>query len=188
MAHPPLVDDLVRTPEELRDAATRALWGAGADADIAVEVARSLVESDLRGVSSHGVLRVGEYVAQVRRGVLEPAARPRLVSRTPTVVVDGRKGFGQLGARLLVEETTARARAAGVALGTLAGVRHVGRLGEWAELAANEGRDLLDPREQLGLDWTKFREIDGRICRNAHTAGHDCAGRRWRGGELSRVR
>jgi LDH2 family malate/lactate/ureidoglycolate dehydrogenase len=139
MAHPPLVDDLVLAPEALRDAATRALWSAGADADIACEVARSLVESDLRGVSSHGVLRVGEYVAAIRRGLLQPAARPRLVARTPTVVVDGGGGFGQLGARLLVEETTARARETGIALGTLAGVRHVGRLGEWAELAADEG-------------------------------------------------
>jgi LDH2 family malate/lactate/ureidoglycolate dehydrogenase len=139
VAHPPLLDDLVLTPEALRDAATRALRGAGTDADIAGEVARSLVESDLRGVSSHGVLRVGEYVSAIRRRLLAPAARPRLVSTTPTVVVDGQRGFGQLGARLLVEETTARAREAGVALGTLAGVRHVGRLGEWAELAANDG-------------------------------------------------
>ena len=94
--------------------------------------------------SSHGVLRVGEYVA-ARSGAASssPAARPRaaLARRRRGRALDGGTGFGQLGARAARASATssAGARAHGVALGTLAGVRHVGRLGEWVELAAAEG-------------------------------------------------
>ena len=126
--------------DRLRGLVERILAAAGADDEAAALVAASLVASDIRGVESHGVIRVGEYLRAIRAGRIRPSARPRLVRDAGAVfALDGDGAFGQLGARELALVAAERARSHGVALGTLAGVAHVGRLGEWVELAAARG-------------------------------------------------
>jgi LDH2 family malate/lactate/ureidoglycolate dehydrogenase len=133
--HPVLV-----APETLTAIVDRILRAAGADAEAAAVVARSLVGSDLCGVSSHGAMRVPEYLRAISAGRIVPAARPQVASDHGAVVMlDGRRAFGQVAARELTAVATQRARAHGVALAMLAGVQHVGRLGEWVELAAEAG-------------------------------------------------
>jgi LDH2 family malate/lactate/ureidoglycolate dehydrogenase len=128
----------------LRAAIERILGAAGADEEAAAIVAGSLVESDLRGVESHGVIRVPEYVRAIRSGRIVPTARPRIQRESGALVaLDGCRAFGQVAARELAMLANRRARSHGVALATLAGVEHVGRLGEWAELAAAEGCVVL---------------------------------------------
>jgi LDH2 family malate/lactate/ureidoglycolate dehydrogenase len=127
-------------PEALRRDVARVLEAAGADAEAAALVAGSLVGSDVRGVTSHGVIRVPEYLAGIAAGRIDPTARPcRVESLTAVVALDGRGSFGQVAARELALEVADRAGATGLALGTLAGVAHVGRVGEWVELIADAG-------------------------------------------------
>jgi LDH2 family malate/lactate/ureidoglycolate dehydrogenase len=138
----PLAEATPRTipADRLRGLVERILVAAGADDEAAALVAGSLVASDLRGVESHGVIRVGDYLRAIRAGRIRPSARPRVVRDTGAVfALDGDGAFGQLGARELALLAAERARTHGVALGTLAGVAHVGRLGEWVELAASTG-------------------------------------------------
>jgi LDH2 family malate/lactate/ureidoglycolate dehydrogenase len=142
--------------ERLRALVGRILEAAGADDEAARLVAASLVASDLRGVESHGVIRVGEYLRAIRAGRIVPTARPRLVrDGGATFALDGQGAFGQLGARELALLAAERARSHGVALGTLAGVSHVGRLGEWVELAAAGGC--------LALAWCNCGERGGNV-------------------------
>lgn len=134
-APPRLVD-----PRDLRHGVERILRAAGADAEAAAIVASSLLESDLRGASSHGCMRVPEYLEAIRRGRIAPAARPRVeIDLGSVVTLDGRHSFGQVAARELSQVAVERARRHGVSLATLAGVAHVGRLGEWVERVAEEG-------------------------------------------------
>jgi len=57
----------------------------------------NLVEADLRGVSSHGVMRFPIYVERLRAGVVNPRPKIRMVRETgSTAVVDGDNGMGQL--------------------------------------------------------------------------------------------
>lgn len=113
---------------------------AGADAAAAGMLAKSLVGSDLRGVSSHGFMRVPEYLTAIRAGRIVPSARPKVAARRgAAVAIDGALGFGQVAARELAPQSVALAREHGVGLVTLRGVTHVGRLGEWVERTALGG-------------------------------------------------
>lgn len=118
----------------------RIFRAAGAPADIGQKIAHSLVASDLSGHSSHGVIRVADYTRFVRLGVVQPAARPVILQESEcSVVVDGRSGFGHLGAEALTDAVTRMAKHNGLAAGGLIRAAHVGRLGEWAELATEKG-------------------------------------------------
>src|SRR5262249_60289555 len=64
---------------QLKRLAHAILAAAGAPDDIAACVADSLVEANLKGVDSHGVVRLEWYLEQIRGGVILPAARPSLV-------------------------------------------------------------------------------------------------------------
>lgn len=122
----------------------RLLRAAGTDADVAVEVARHLVRSDMSGYGSHGVLRLPQYFAQIARGELLPSARPRLVrDGGATLLVDGCRGFGHFSMSHAVSLVTVRARAHGVACAAVRRSTHVGRLGEYAERCQADGLVLL---------------------------------------------
>ena len=58
-------------------------------------LAETLVSSDMRGVHSHGFLRVPDYVAKLTREGADPPARPRVVARKGgTIRVDGGNFMG----------------------------------------------------------------------------------------------
>jgi uncharacterized oxidoreductase len=126
--------------EKLRDFVRRVFEAAGVNPDEATAVAGSLVESNLRGHESHGVLRVAEYVESLASGELTTGQGWEILTETPALlVVDGRRGFGQVLARRLVESLMDKCVAVGLACGTLKNAGHVGRLAEWVELAARGG-------------------------------------------------
>jgi LDH2 family malate/lactate/ureidoglycolate dehydrogenase len=126
--------------DRLTASVERVLRAAGADDGAAALVAQSLVQSDLAGVSSHGAMRVPEYLGAIRAGRIAPTARPHVVAdHGALVVLDGERAFGQVAAYELSVLVADRARAQGVGAGLLSGVQHVGRLGEWVERAAGAG-------------------------------------------------
>jgi uncharacterized oxidoreductase len=115
----------------------RIFVAAGAPEDIANLVAASLVGSDLVGHDSHGSVRVRQYLDAIRRGDLDPTARPTIVhEQGAAVTVDAQRGFGQVAAHFTVNEGIRRAKQHGVAAAGLIHSGHVGRLGEWVEHAA----------------------------------------------------
>ncbi len=127
-------------PVALIDFVSRIFQGAGAPEPAARMVAGSLVESDLVGHSSHGVVRVRQYLDGIAAGDIRPAAEPIVVQETPSVaIVDGQRGFGQVAARFAMELAIAKGRTQGLAAAGLRNGNHVGRLGEWAQLAADAG-------------------------------------------------
>lgn len=112
----------------------------GCTRDEARIVAEHLVDANLTGHDSHGIVRLARYVDWAERGWLKPAIEPEWVVDTPSLIVlDGRLAFGQRSARLLVETAVARARESGVVLAAMRNGGHVGRLGAYAEIAAEAG-------------------------------------------------
>ncbi len=96
---------------QLRRVATSIFEAVDTPVDIAAFVADSLVDANLAGHDSHGVLRLPGYCASLRAGDIVPNARASLVKRDrATAIVDGALGWGQPAMRLAAE-TTSRARA-----------------------------------------------------------------------------
>lgn len=126
-------------PDELVDFAGALLEGAGAPSGHARDVARSLVGADLRGHSSHGVLRVPLYVQLVGESI-RPAAEPVVRHREGAVArLDGQGAWGQVVGRRATELLAELAVEHGIGAVGIGGSAHLGRLGEWAErLAAAE--------------------------------------------------
>lgn len=113
---------------------------AGAPDDIATLMAHSLVDANLAGHDSHGVIRVPSYIEQVQAGDLQPGVRPRVERDGVALVsVDGGWGFGQYAAHYCMDLALKKAAETQVALVTLTRSNHIGRLGEWAEQAAHAG-------------------------------------------------
>ena len=82
---------------ELTDYCRDLFAAVGMPADDAQLTAEQLVSADLRGVESHGVVRVPIYVERLRRGVVEPRPHFRVVRETPgTAVFDGGNAMGQV--------------------------------------------------------------------------------------------
>jgi LDH2 family malate/lactate/ureidoglycolate dehydrogenase len=86
----------VLSADQWHEICRRIFVSWGTPDDIADCVARSLVDSDLAGIGSHGVLRIPAYHRYWRAGWLNPAGRPEIVRDGPaTATVDGHWGFGQ---------------------------------------------------------------------------------------------
>jgi len=111
----------------------------GAADSVAVSIAESLVGADLRGVSSHGVLKIPNYISKIDAGHLNPHAIPETIIRHAMAFVDGNRGFGQPAAISGTLQACELAEKFGVATAVLHNVNHVGRLGEYVELAATRG-------------------------------------------------
>lgn len=127
-------------PEKLTNFVRDLFLAAGVPEADAREVSSSLIESNLRGHESHGVLRVVDYLASLRSGELRAGLDWQVLTETPALLVaDGRREFGQVLARRLVAALIPKCRALGIACGTLKNSGHVGRLAEWVELAARSG-------------------------------------------------
>lgn len=119
--------------------------------------ARSLVGANLRGYDSHGVMRIPFYIAAIRDGRVNPQQSLQVVHETPAALVcDGGWGLGQVLSRDLMERLIAKAQVLGVACGTLRQAAHIGRVGEYAEMAAEKGMSAI-------------------ICANGHGSGQRVA-------------
>ncbi|MGH7355270.1 MAG: Ldh family oxidoreductase [Candidatus Rokuibacteriota bacterium] len=108
--------------------------------DDAAWTATLLVRANLRGHDSHGVIRIPHYVRALKAGEVNPTPVIRTVSETPVLaLLDGDKGLGQVVARRGIAIAVDKARAQGLAAVTLRQTNHVGRLADYAEIAAAEG-------------------------------------------------
>lgn len=126
--------------EALREIGASLFQGAGSDAQEARLVAGELVEANLAGLDSHGIVRCVMYVDQVLDGTILPGVAPRVVKETPAVsVVDCGRGYGIRSALGIVEVVAAKARSTGLACAASLHCNHVGRLGGYVARLASLG-------------------------------------------------
>lgn len=118
----------IRVPAEVLRRFTAGLFAAaGVPAEHAARIAECLVLADLRGVATHGVFRVANYLERLRRGLIEPDPAITVVRVAPAVAaVDGGNGFGMVVATRAMAEAIALAREAGIGLAAVRRSSHFG--------------------------------------------------------------
>jgi LDH2 family malate/lactate/ureidoglycolate dehydrogenase len=126
--------------DSLRSFARRALEAVGAPPDAAGVVADSLVDANLAGHDSHGVLRLPQYVAFAREGRVDPAVRPTIVrSEAATATIDAADGWGQPAMWLATETAIELASQFGVGAAVVNRCSHIGRVAPYVEAIARAG-------------------------------------------------
>ncbi len=147
---------IIKTAEQLHRLVRGVLLAAGADESNAKRVADHLIATNLSGVDTHGVILLPSYVERVRAGEIVPDAKPEVVSQTPTsALVTGNWGWGHVAAKFALDIAIEKAGVQNVAAVGLVQLNHIGRLGEYTELAAaagmvaiisNGGFSVVDPQ------------------------------------------
>ncbi|MEO8559820.1 MAG: Ldh family oxidoreductase, partial [Rhodospirillales bacterium] len=113
---------------------------AGCSAAEGKRIAHYLTQANLVGHDSHGVIRVPRYVEALKGGtVLADQTIDRVIDTPVLAVVDGKFGFGQTVTPQAVQLGIDKAKASGVAVIALRNSGHLGRAGDWAEMAAAAG-------------------------------------------------
>ncbi|WSA47460.1 Ldh family oxidoreductase [Streptomyces sp. NBC_01803] len=126
--------------DELHALAVRALLNAGAPLADAEAIGRVLVQADLFGIHTHGIVRIPQYLERGRLGGLDPAARVHVEQVAPALArVDGANGIGPLvGARAL-EAAAEGARRAGIGAAFARHSNHFGPVMPYLFQAAEQG-------------------------------------------------
>ena len=108
------------------------------DAKICADV---LLESDRRGIESHGCNRFKPiYIDRIVKGTLLPVTNLEIVKETPTtVVMDAHDGMGMVAAHAMMEKLIAKAKENGMAGGAIRNSTHYGIAGYWSDMAAKAG-------------------------------------------------
>ncbi len=137
-------------------------------------IADRLVESNLVGHDSHGVIRVSDYVRFLGRGQVKANQQVEVVVDFPSVLaLDGRQGFGQSIGEKAMRLGIERAKSTGMVAVTLRNCGHLGRIGDWPEIVAAAGLVSLHfvNTSGFGLLVAPFGGIDRRLSANPIAAG-----------------
>ena len=108
------------------------------DAEICADV---LLESDRRGIESHGCNRFKPiYLDRIKNGTLLPVTRTEIVKETPTtVVMNANNGMGMVASYRMMKMLIGKAKEYGMAGGTIFNSTHYGIAGYWTTMAEKEG-------------------------------------------------
>jgi len=158
----------------MRDLVRTIFEHAGCAPDEAAAVADHLVEANLMGHDSHGVIRVLPYIQMVQSGQWRAGTRGRTVKDAGALLtIDGEQGLGQIVAKSAIELGVERARTHGVAVVGVQNSAHMGRIGAWAELAAAGGMVSLHfvNTTGYGIQVAPFGGSDRRLSVNPIALG-----------------
>ena len=123
-----------------------------ADAEL---VAKMIVQSNVRGLDSHGIIRIPQYLKRIDEGRIVPSAKMTTATETNgTALLNANWNFGQLGAHRAATIAIEKARKLGVGCVGLHRCEHVGCLGLITEMVAQQ--------DMIGL----------AMCSGATASGH----------------
>jgi uncharacterized oxidoreductase len=132
----------ILTADQLKKVGYSIFKAMGVPAEEARVVSESLVNSNLAGHDSHGVIRIPQYVTLIKKGDIVPGANMEIVRETPSsAVINGNWGFGQALAKKAMGIAIEKAKSKSVATVTMSQSNHIARLGEYPALAV--GNDMI---------------------------------------------
>jgi uncharacterized oxidoreductase len=159
---------------------TSALFAAvGCHLPEAERIAHYLVEANLAGHDSHGVIRVPYYIDWVKAGKVLPNQRVQVAFENEAILVlDGQHGFGQSIGEQAMQLGVEKARVHGVAIVALRNTGHLGQIGAWPLLAARAGLLSLHwvNTSGAGILVAPHGGINRRLSANPIAAGVPLAG------------
>lgn len=126
--------------EPLRNLTSHIFVAAGCDDGEANCIARHLVDANLCGHDSHGVIRIMQYIDYLQNNLVRAGQKLDIVFESSTAIVgDGNLGFGQVIGEQAMDMVARKAKKFGMALSAIRNSSHAGRLGDWAEQLGREG-------------------------------------------------
>jgi uncharacterized oxidoreductase len=132
--------------DRLRSLGAALLEANGVPPEEAATVARHVVNANLAGHDSHGVIMLPNYIERVRVGHIVPGAPFEILRESPTTtVIDGHWGFGYVVNERAMRLTIEKAAAQNIAAATVFRQGHVGRLASYPLMAAEAG--------MIGMAW-----------------------------------
>ena len=102
----------------------------------AASVSAALVDADLRGIATHGVVQISGYLDLLRRGVLNPIPRVQIEERGSLIMVDADCGLGHVVGMRVIAKAIAIASRMGCAIVVISQIGHLGALGYFTRRAA----------------------------------------------------
>jgi uncharacterized oxidoreductase len=160
--------------QSLREITAAIFRAAGCDAPEAERIAHHLVEANLVGHDSHGVIRIASYVRWLLEGKVLANQSIRVVFENEAIaIVDGQFGFGQTVAEQAMRLGIEKASKHGVAVIALRNSGHLGRIGDWPLMATQAGKLSLHFVNTTGggILVAPFGGINRRLSANPIAAG-----------------
>ncbi|PHY05722.1 MAG: lactate dehydrogenase [Alcaligenaceae bacterium] len=131
-------------PARLQQLAAEVYQSVGVPAQDAQLAADTLVQADLWGHQSHGLLRLGWYVARLKSGAMKAVTQTSLeVDAGAICVMDGHDGIGQVITRQAVDQAVTRAKLHGVGVVSIRNSNHFGTCMYYTRIAAEQGCVML---------------------------------------------
>ena len=137
---PPTSDVHLISGSDLQRFASALFQALGVTGPMADEWARSLVWANLRGVDSHGVLRIPSYVDRLKKKLINPTPDMRVEIRAGAIaVLEADRAPGAVAMSRAMEEAISRAREVHFGWCAARNITHAGAIGYFALQAANAG-------------------------------------------------
>jgi LDH2 family malate/lactate/ureidoglycolate dehydrogenase len=125
---------------ELRPIMRDLLIGVGTSSDHADQVTESLVDANLAGHDSHGVLRILHYLEMAGSGEVIPGAEAEVIREFgATTTIDGHWGWGQPSMWLATKSAGEHAQKVGIGAAIVVNSYHIGRVAPYVEHLARQG-------------------------------------------------
>src|SRR5262249_37696336 len=174
-ALPPSNEQRMRFAHERLKRLTRAIFAAVGSSDHEAErIGHYLVEANLAGHDSHGVIRVPYYIEWVKVGKVLPNQHLKIVFENEVIAVtDGQYGFGQVLGEDAMRLGIAKVKKHGVAVIALRNAGHLGQIGAWPLLVARAGLVSLHwvNTSGAGILVAPYGGINRRLSANPIAAG-----------------
>lgn len=118
----------------------KVFQSAGFSAENGTLLADTLVDADLRGISSHGIQRLDWYIRMVQDGTIKPQNQIKILKETATsMLIDANGNMGQIASALAMNSLIKKAKTTNVAMAVIRNSNHFGTAGYYSRLAAKAG-------------------------------------------------
>jgi LDH2 family malate/lactate/ureidoglycolate dehydrogenase len=144
---------LLFRPEDLNDYMVRFFVKLNVPKADAETVAEVLLSADLRGVDSHGIIRLNTYYGdRLRKGLIDPLSPVTILNETPvSLALSGGNGMGQVVGKQAMIRCIEKARQIGMAMVTVRNSNHYGIAGYYAMMALEQ--------DMIGISFTNSQPL-----------------------------
>jgi LDH2 family malate/lactate/ureidoglycolate dehydrogenase len=139
--------------DELKAHMIRVLTKVGVPEKDALTAADVIMSADLRGVDSHGIIRLHSYYAdRIQNGQIDPLSPVKIVNETPTtLLIDGMRGLGHVVGVGAMQRCIEKAEESGLAMVTVRNSNHYGIAGYYAMMALSH--------DMIGISFTNAQPL-----------------------------
>lgn len=103
-------------------------------------LADTLVDADLRGISSHGIQRLAWYLNMIKEHIIEPTNKPIILKESATsLLIDANQNMGHIASALAMRKLIEKTKKSSVSIAVIRNSNHFGTAGYYSRMAAEAG-------------------------------------------------